>query len=64
MIRRLCTIKQSLLLLTGLAVLLWATGGWAQEASAPGARHQWFRRPRHRPYRLRRKSIPAIRPGC
>jgi Amt family ammonium transporter len=37
MIRRLCTIKQSLLLLTGLAVLLWAAGGWAQEASVPSA---------------------------
>lgn len=37
MIRRSCTIKQSLLLLTGLTVLLWAAGGWAQEASAPGA---------------------------
>ena len=37
MIRRSCTIKQSLLLLTGLTVLLWAAGGWAQELSAPGA---------------------------
>jgi Amt family ammonium transporter len=37
MIRRSCTIKQSLLLLTGLAVLLWAAGGWAQEVSAPSA---------------------------
>ena len=37
MIRRLCTIKKSLLLLTGLAVLLWAAGGWAQEASVPSA---------------------------
>jgi ammonium transporter, Amt family len=37
MIRRSCTIKQSLLLLTSLAVLLWAAGGWAQEASTPSA---------------------------
>ena len=37
MIRRSCTITQSLLLLTGFAVLLWAAGAWAQEVSAPSA---------------------------